>query len=142
MPLRQATDNLESKFDSKQRSVGLRFGERTTSASATGVSATGVQFNPVSALFRSKRWKSCSNYHLFTSKLQGSKILQRFARCAITPKYKIDFTDEKSMVRCFECSQLFAVYYAVQLKYDDFGDLQPCEEDHETVGFFWTGLAD
>jgi hypothetical protein len=142
MPLRQATDNLESKFDSKQRSVGLRFGERTTSASATGVSATGVQFNPVSALFRSKRWKACSNYHLFTSKLQGSKILQRFARCAITPKYKIDFTDEKSMVRCFECSQLFAVYYAVQLKYDDFGDLQPCEEDRETVGFFWTGLAD
>jgi hypothetical protein len=147
VPLRQGTDSdgLNSKFESKQRSAGLRFGERTAGASTTGVSASGVQFNPVSALFRSKRWKSCSNYHLFTSKLKASKDLQRFARSAATPHFKKDFSDEKSILRCIESSKLFALHFVVAAKYDDLGDLQPqifVEEGASTDTFFWTGLTE
>lgn len=145
MPLRQATEGPDSKFDSKQRSAGLRFRERTTSASVSGVSASGVQFNPVSALFRSKRWKACSNYHLFTSKLKASKDLQRFARTATTPHFKIDFIDENSIIRCIESSKLFALHFVKAAKYDELGELQPqslAEEDISTVSFFWTGLTE
>ena len=143
VPLRQASDDQDAKFDSKQRSVGLRFGERTTTASASGVSASGVQFNPVSALFRSKRWKACSNYPLFTSKLKASKDLQRFARSATTLHFKIDFSDETSMMRCIESSATFALHFGLPLTYDDFGDLQllqPVEEEPLNESFFfWTG---
>jgi hypothetical protein len=144
VPLRQGTDSdgLNTKFESKQRSAGLRFGERTAGASTTGVSASGVQFNPVSALFRSKRWKSCSNYHLFTSKLKASKDLQRFARSASTPHFKKDFSDEKSILRCIESSKLFALHFVVAAKYDDLGDQIFVEEDASTDTFFWTGLTE
>jgi hypothetical protein len=145
LPLRQATDSLDGKFDSKQRSVGLRFGERAANVTAVGVSASGVQFNPVSALFRSKRWKTCSNYPLFTSKLKSSKDLQRFARLATTPRFRIDFGDECSMMACIESSKLFALHFAFAQKYDDLGQLQfePLAEDKDsTKGFFWTGQSD
>lgn len=145
LPLRQPTDGPDGKFDSKQRSVGLRFGERAANVSATGVSASGVQFNPVSALFRSKRWKVCSNYPLFTSQLKASKDLQRFARLAITPHFQVDFRDERSMTRCIESSKLFALHFVLASKYDDFGQQQfePAVEEHDSVaGFFWTGLAE
>lgn len=145
LPLGQPTSGLDGKFDSKQRSVGLRFGERAANVSATGVSASGVQFNPVSALFRSKRWKTCSNYPLFTSQLKASKDLQRFARLATTPHFMVDFRDERSMTRCIESSKLFALHFVLASKYDDFGQQQfePAVEEHDSgAGFFWTGLAE
>jgi hypothetical protein len=145
LPLRQATNSSEGNFDSKQRSAGLRFGERVAGVSATGISASGVQFNPVSALFRSKRWKTCSNYPLFTSKLKASKDLQRFARLATTPRFRIDFNDERSMTACIESLKLFALHFALVSKYDDLGQLQtePFAREQDSIeGFFWTGLAD
>ena len=145
LPLKQASEDQDVKFDSKQRSAVLRFGERTTTASANGVSASGVQFNPVSALFRSKRWKACSNYPVFTSKLKASKDLQRFARSATTPHFKTNFSDEQSMIRCIESNKTFAVHFGLPLTYDDFGDLQllqPAEEAPLQENFFWTGQTD
>jgi hypothetical protein len=144
IPLRQTTEGPASKFDSKQRSAGLRFRERTASASVTGLSASGVQFNPVSALFRSKRWKSCSNYHLFTTKLKASKDLQRFARSATTPRFKIAFNDENSIIRCIVSSRMFALHFVIAAKYDDLGELQPQSypEEASTDTFFWTGLSE
>jgi hypothetical protein len=95
-------------------------------------------FNPVSALFRSKRWKTCSNYPLLTSKLKASKDLQRFARLATTPRFKIDFNDERSMTACIESLELFA-HFALVSKHDDLGQLQPApfaREQDSTEGFF------
>jgi hypothetical protein len=146
LPLRHGPDASDSKFDSKQRSVGLRFGERISGASVTGASAAGVQFNPVSALFRSKRWKSCSNYPLFTNKLKASKDLQRFARMIAIPQFNIQFKDEVSLIRCIESSKSFARHFSsISTKYDEFGELQSqpiFEHDSEKQDFFWTGLAE